>query len=366
MEMRKRGRLTRRLSWIAVASVFVLQLGAAEPENSYLVTNLVSDVPDAATHNDPLLVNAWGIAFRGNTSPWWVNVNGSNISELYDKNGGASMALPLVHVPGAPTGIVGYLGTGFHVSNGVTSAASLFLFDAEDGTISGWNPNVQSPPPPSPTRTFVVVPNASAPAHDAIYKGLALAQTQSGDFLYAADFHNNHVDVFNGTFHPVVTAGGFVDPKLPKGYAPFGIQNIQNRILVSYAKQDKDAEDEIDGDGLGFVDAYDTDGNFLARIASRGALNAPWGMAMAPADFGRFSNMLLVGNFGDGHINAIDPQTFEVKGQLKNPQGKPIVIDGLWGIGFGNGGAAGLPNVLYFAAGPNHEAHGLFGRIDAN
>jgi uncharacterized protein (TIGR03118 family) len=364
MEIGK-SRLARRLSWIAVASVIVIQLGAAEPGNSYLVTNLVSDGSVTAARTDSQLINAWGIAARGGTSPWWINANGSNISELYDQSGVPSNVLPLVHVPGAPTGIVGYLGTGFHVSNGVTSAPSLFLFDAEDGTISGWNPTVQSPPPPPPTGTIIVVPNANAPAHDAIYKGLALAQTQSGDFLYAADFHNNHVDVFNSAFHLVVNPGAFVDPKLPKGYAPFGIQNIQNRILVAYAKQDEDAEDEIAGDGFGFVDAYDTDGNFLARIASRGALNAPWGMAMAPDNFGRFSHMLLVGNFGDGRINVFDPQTFEPKGHLKTPEGKNIVIDGLWGIGFGNGGPAGHTNVLYFAAGPNDEHGGLFGRIDA-
>jgi uncharacterized protein (TIGR03118 family) len=358
MEISKRG-LTRRLSWMAVASLFVIQLGAAEPGNSYLVTNLVSDLPGIATHMDSLLVNAWGIAFNAE-SDWWVNSNGADVSALYDKNGNSNPMLPSVSVFEKPTGIVGNPGTGFPVSNGTTSARSLFLFDTEDGTIRGWSPDVQPL-----TETFLVVPNDNAPAHDAIYKGLALAQTQSGDFLYAADFHNNHVDVFDSTFHLIVNAAAFVDSKLPKGFAPFGIQNIQNRILVAYAKQDKDAEDEIDGDGLGFVDAYDTDGSFLARIASRGALNAPWGMAMAPSNFGRFSNMLLVGNFGDGHINAIDPQTFEVKGQLKDQQGKPIVVDGLWGIGFGNGGAAGLPNVLYFAAGPNHEAHGLFGRIDA-
>jgi uncharacterized protein (TIGR03118 family) len=241
--------------------------------------------------------------------------------------------MPLVHVPEMPTGIVGNPGMGFPVSNGTTSARSIFLFATEIGTIRGWNPGVQSPPappPPPPTGTILVVPNVNAPAHDAIYKGLAIAHTQSGDFLYAADFHNNHVDVFDSTFHPVVNDGAFVDPNLPKDYAPFGIQNIRDRILVAYARQDKDAVDESAGEGRGFIDAYDTDGTFLARIASRGALNAPWGMAMAPSNFGRFSNMLLVGNFGDGHINATDPQTFEVKGQLKNQQGKPIVIDGLW------------------------------------
>jgi uncharacterized protein (TIGR03118 family) len=353
-------RIVKRFSWVAVASLFVGQLGAAEPDNSYLVQNLVSDGSVAAVHNDPLLINAWGIAALG-SGPWWVAANGMNVSTLYNATGIANSLV--VQVSGAPTGMVSYLGTGFIVSDGVESGPSRFMFAAEDGTISGWNPAV--PPPPLSTLSFPVVPNASAPAHGAIYKGLALAQTQSGDFLYASDFHNNHVDVFDSTFHPVTKPGAFVDPTLPRGYAPFGIQNIQNKILVAYAKQDEDAEDEIAGDGFGFISAFDTDGTFLTRIASRDALNAPWGMAMAPDHFGRFSNMLLVGNFGDGRINVFDPQTFEAKGHLKDPKGKAVVIDGLWGIAFGNNGQAGLLNVLYFAAGPHDESGGLFGRIDA-
>ena len=358
MEIRTRG-IAQRFSWIAIASLFVGQLIAAEPGNSYLVTNLVSDGSVPASHNDSNLINAWGIAAIG-AGPWWVNVNGSDLAELYDQNGIISPTLPFVHVSGAPTGIVGYLGTGFVVTNGSQSAASRFLFDGEEGTISAWSPAVQPAPP---IQTFIVVPNAFAPAHNAIYKGLALAQTQNGDFLYAADFHNNHVDVFDSSFHLLTNATAFVDPRLPRGYAPFGIQNT---ILVSYAKQDDDAEDEVDGDGFGFVDAYDTAGTFLARVASRDALNAPWGMALAPANFGRFSNKLLVGNFGDGRINVFDPQTFEPKGHLKNTKGKAVVIDGLWGIGFGNNGQAGPPNVLYFAAGPNGEKGGLFGKIEAS
>jgi uncharacterized protein (TIGR03118 family) len=232
MEMRKRG-LTRRLSWMAVASAFVIQLSAAEPENSYLVTNLVSDVPGVATHMDPLLVNAWGIAFNAQ-SAWWVNSNGADISALYNQDGGSIPQLPFVHVFEKPTGIVGNPGTGFPVTNGTTSARSIFLFDTEDGTIRGWSPAVQSAPP---TETFLVVPNDNAPAHDAIYKGLALAQTQSGDFLYAADFHNNHVDVFDSTFHLVVNAGAFVDPKLPQGFAPFGIHPGPDPGLVCQAGQ---------------------------------------------------------------------------------------------------------------------------------
>ena len=184
------------------------------------------------------------------------------------------------------------------------------------------------------------------------------------DFLYAADFHNNRVDVFDSSFHPVPGAA-FVDRGLPAGFAPFGIQLIAGNVFVWYAKQDEDAEDEIAGDGLGFVSAFDPDGTFIARVASRDALDAPWGMAIAPANFGRFSGDLLVGNFGDGRINAFDPTTFEPRGHLKDVGGKAVVIDGLWGIAFGNGAAAGPTNVLYFAAGPHDQSAGLFGRIDA-
>jgi uncharacterized protein (TIGR03118 family) len=332
-----------------------MRVGAAEPGNSYLVQNLVSDGSIAATHVDPLLINAWGLA-AGATSPWWVADNETNVATLYDAAGSAR---PLVvQVPGGPTGAVSYDGTGFVVRTATASGSARFMFAAEDGTISAWSPAV------SQTQSSVVVPNASAPAHGAIYKGLALARTASGDFLYAADFHNNRVDVFDSSFHPV-PAAEFADPGLPEGFAPFGIQLIAGRILVAYAKQDEDAEDEVAGDGLGFVSAFNPDGTFVARVASRDALDAPWGMALAPANFGRFSGDLLVGNFGDGRINVFDATTFEPRGHLKNTQGKAIVIEGLWGIAFGNNAAAGPLNALYFTAGPHDEMAGLFGRIDA-
>jgi len=350
-----------KLSMVAVATaavVLAVRLGAAEPGNSYKVQNLVSDgFITTAQPPDPLLVNGWGIAALP-TSPWWVSAADSNSSLLYNATGVRSALV--VQVPGGPTGIVANSGTSFVVRVGASSGAARFMWAAEDGTISAWTPAIAPT-----TLSHVMVPNAQAPAHDASYKGLAIAQTAAGAFLYAADFHNSHVDVFDSAFHAVTLAGGFVDPKLPKGFAPFGIQTIGTMVFVSYAKQDADAEDEVAGDGLGFVSAFNTDGTFVRRVASRDALNAPWGMAMAPANFGRFSGDLLVGNFGNGRINAFDPVTFEPKGHLKDPRGKAVVIDGLWGIGFGNGAAAGPTNVLYFAAGPDDEEHGVFGRIDA-
>jgi uncharacterized protein (TIGR03118 family) len=353
-----RSNVLKVLAGAAVAAALAARLGAAEPGNSYRVTNLVSDGSvTTANPADPLLVNGWGIV-AGPTTPWWVADNGTNNSTLYNAAGVRSSLV--VQVTGGPTGIVFNGGAGFLVSNGTVSGSARFMFAAEDGTISAWSPTV-----PPTTLSHVVVPNTSAPAHDAVYKGLAIASTASGTFLYAADFHNNHVDVFDSSFHAVPMPGAFVDPKLPKGYAPFGIQRIGALIYVSYAKQDEEAHDEIAGDGFGFVSAFSFDGTFAMRVASRDALNAPWGMAVAPSNFGRFSGDLLVGNFGDGRINAFDPITFEPKGHLKMPNGKAVDIDGLWGIGFGNGAAAGLTNVLYFAAGPNDEHNGLFGRIDA-
>jgi uncharacterized protein (TIGR03118 family) len=328
---------------------------AAKPhaENSYVVRNLVSDGTIPADHIDPNLVNAWGLVHSA-TSPWWVADNGTAVSTLY--NGAGTPQALVVHVPGAPTGTVFNGGARFVVTNGAASGAARFLFASEDGTISGWSPSV------SATQAFVGLDNTAA---GAIYKGLAIATTASGDFLYAADFHNARVDVVDGSFHVVTTAGAFEDPGLPARYAPFGIQNLQGRIYVAYARQDEDAADEVAGEGLGFVSAFDTSGRFLGRIASRGPLNAPWGLAVAPAGFGRFSGDLLVGNFGDGRINAYDLATLEPKGHLKRPDHHPIVIDGLWGISFGNGVNAGPTNTLFFAAGPGEEEHGLFGSITA-
>ncbi len=198
----------------------------------------------------------------------------------------------------------------------------------------------------------------------AIYKGLAL----SGDTLYATDFHNARVDVFDSSFGLVNRPGAFVDKKIPSGFAPFGIASIGGRILVSYARQDADREDDVAGQGLGFVDAFSTDGSFLQRIVNRGRLNAPWGLAVAPAGFGAFGGDLLVGNFGDGRINAFawTGSGWEARGHLKTANHHPLVVDGLWGIGFGNGSGSGPTTSLYFAAGPDDEAHGVFGAITAN
>jgi uncharacterized protein (TIGR03118 family) len=332
--------------------------------NSFTLHNLVSDGFVPADQLDPNLINAWGIT-RSPTSPWWVANNHTDTSTLYDGNGVPQFQpTPLVvKVEGGPTGTVFNGGSSFAVTDGHGhSGPARFIFATEAGIIRGWNPAV---PPPALSTHAVLAANRSG--EGAIYKGLTIYQTAGSNLLYAADFHNARVDIFDGNFHIVHVAGAFVDPNLPTGYAPFGIQNINGNIFVTYAKQDQDAEDEIAGPGLGIVDEYTNEGTLIVRVATGGDLNAPWGLTMAPTGFGEFSGDLLIANFGDGKIHALTPQpngTFKPHGVLRDASGRQISIDGLWGIGFGNGASAGPTNTLFFAAGPDDENHGLFGRID--
>jgi uncharacterized protein (TIGR03118 family) len=339
--------------------------GGSQPKNAFTVTPLLSDDPSVvpAKFKDPLLKNAWGLA-AGPKTFWWVANNATGTATLYDDDGRKQ---PLeVKVPGDPTGLVFNGGDGFVVKSDYASGPAAFLFASEDGTISGWNPNV--PPPPPSREAFVVVDNSS---EDAVYKGLAIASTSYGDRLFATDFHNGKVDVFDERFALVSLAcGAFEDPNLPKGFAPFGIRAIGDKIIVTYALQDDKAHDDVAALGNGFVDAYDEGGAFLFRIASRGRLDSPWGLVQAPDDFGPFGDALLVGNFGNGHINAFDLSKCgrhgcKKLGELLDDSGDPIVIDGLWSLDFGKGNElTGETNDLFFTAGPNGEANGLFGRID--
>jgi len=328
----------------------------AAPSGFYEQHNLVSDGAVSADLVDPALVNAWGLVASA-TSPLWVADNGTGLSTLYNGNTGAKVALT-VSVPDAPTGVVFNGGTGFVVTSGSASGAARFIFATEEGTILGWSPSV------APTQAVVAVDNS---AGGAVYKGLAIASTAAGDRLYATNFHAGTVHVFDAGFHPV--PAGFTDADLPPGYAPFGIRHLGGTIYVTYALQDADKHDDVAGVGHGFVDAFDTEGNLLRRVASTGRLNSPWGLAVAPSDFGTFSGNLLVGNFGDGHINAFDPRRFQGNGQLRQQgelhaaDGPPIAIDGLWALAFGNGAAAGPTNALFFTAGPFGEQHGLFGKL---
>lgn len=346
---------------LAVALVLAAGTSAQAAGNFYQQHNLVGNLAGAADHTDSNLVNAWGIAFNP-TGPVWVANNGTGTSTLYD---GTGTAIPLVvQIPtptdpagGNPTGIVYNGSTGFVVSAGSVSAASRFIFATEDGVIAGWAPSVDQ------THAIRAIDNSASTG--AVYKGLALGAGGNGSLLYAADFHNNKIDVFDGSFKPVALAtGAFADPGLPAGFAPFGLQAINGDIYVAYAKQDADKHDDVKGDGFGFVNVFSPNGELIKRFASGGRLNAPWGMALAPAGFGKFGNRLLVGNFGDGRINAYDLASGEFVGQLSGADDSPVQIDGLWGLAFGNGFSNQPANTLFFAAGPYGEQRGLYGRID--
>jgi len=347
---------------IGVAAVLLLlglpgvgRTASAAEANAYTVTALVSNY-GAGTTVDPHLVNAWGLV-AGPTTPWWVNAADADKSLLYNA-AGAKQALE-VTVAGGPTGIV-FNGDSTAFPVGATNVAARFIFATESGTIAGWAGALGT--------TAQVKADSSETG--ASYKGLAIVTTSRGPVLYAANFANARVDAFDRTWSPVWPIGGFVDPTLPAGYAPFGIQTIGSRVFVAFAKMgepEDGAVEERAGQGLGIVDAFDVDGNFLVRIAQHGQLNAPWGLAMAPADFGRFSGDLLVGNFGDGQINAYEEMPnghFEYRGVLRTNGGQPVMIDGLWALEFGNGAANNGPtNTLFFTAGPNGEEDGLFGAI---
>jgi uncharacterized protein (TIGR03118 family) len=283
------------------------------------------------------------------------------VSALYggDVNGTALGKNPLtVMIPGgAPTAVV-FNGTNdFVISAGNASGPAIFLFASETGHISGWNPGVPLPPPARVAQPIISTPGA------AFYTGLAIGSNRMGNFLFAADFRNGAIAVFDRTFAPRTLAGSLDDPGIPENFAPFNIQNLGGKLYVTYARQDDDGAGRIPDRGAGFVSVFDTDGHWLYRLASRNPLRAPWGLALAPADFGRFSNALLVGNHGDGRIHAFHPTTGQLLGQLRDERGRPIAIDGLWGLSFGNGVTAGDRNTLYFAAAPKDGQDGLFGSL---
>lgn len=325
---------------------------------SFTSTTLVSDGAIPAAHTDTNLKNAWGVAFNPKGFVW-VADNATSLATLYDGNGvPQSLVVSIPNgINGAanPTGIVFNGTTDFVVTQGGKSGVGAFIFAGEGGTITAWAPTV------GPTNAFVVFDSGSS---GAVYKGLALASNGGANFLYATDFHNNRIDVFDKTFAKLPATGGFQDASMPAGFAPFGIQAIGAKLFVTYAKQDADAHDNVDGAGLGFVDVFDTAGNLLQRFASAGVLNAPWGMTQAPANFGRFSGDVLIGNFGDGTINAFDPASGQSLGAINLPAGNTFVQHGLWGLAFGNGLSNQPVNTLFFAAGPNDEADGVYGRVD--
>jgi uncharacterized protein (TIGR03118 family) len=341
-----------------IAVVAALATGSASAgiqDDVFSVHDLVADGAGTAPVADASLVNAWGLT-AGPTTPWWSSNNGTNTSTLYNASG-AKQALT-VSVPGGPTGTVfNGSATDFVVSQSGKSGSARFLFATEAGQILGWSPTVNG---------TTAIAGADSSANGAVYKGLAVA----ADRLYATDFHHGRVDVFDKSFAPVTLP--FQDPKLPKGYAPFGIQALAGSIFVTFARQDAAKKDDVAGAGAGYVDQFTTDGQLVARVASGGRTNAPpnapWGLAMAPASFGVFSGDLLIGNFGNGRISAYQDRgggKWVYKGQLRRGDQTLIEIDGLWAIAFGTDAAAGPASSLYFAAGPGGEAHGRFGSLTA-
>ncbi|WP_461571770.1 TIGR03118 family protein [Sulfuricaulis sp.] len=326
--------------------------------SGYSAQALVSDKASIpAAHTDANLINPWGIAFAPG-GPAWAADEGTSITTVYDGMGAATAPFFVVLPAGSngnarPTGLVLNTTSDFVIT--MTSAPALFIFDGLSGTLSAWSPSVSG-------ASLVYDDGAGG----AVYKGLALATCSGANFLYATDFHNGKIDTFNGKFQKVSSPGGFVDSTLPAGYAPFGIQDIASTLYVTYAQPLSPSNlEEMTGPGLGVVDVFDTCGKFVKRFATGGVLDAPWGVALAPANFGMFSNDLLLGNFGDGAINAYDPTTGQFIGAMKTLNGTPILYPGLWGITFGNGSANQPSNALFFAAGINQMQDGIFGRIDA-
>jgi uncharacterized protein (TIGR03118 family) len=341
------------------------------PASAFAFTNLVADTSsNGALNVDANLKNPWGVVF-GPSTPVWVANNHSETSTLYDGTGkspGLIVSTPATNsVTFDPTGIVfNASATDFMVTAAGKTGSAKFIFSGEGGMIGGWSPTVDG------THSVTMYPAAGGDSGGAIYKGLAIAKNGTASFLYATDFHNNKIDVFDTNFaRQTLAAGAFTDPKVPAGYAPYGIQTINNgtngapQIYVTYAKQDADAEDNTNGAGLGMVDIYGVDGTLVKElIMPGGALNGPWGLALAPSDFGTLSNMLLVGNFGDGVINGYDPASGAFMGAVTDSSGHPIAMPGLWGIAFGNDAANQPHNTLFVAAGTNDEANGVYGRID--
>jgi len=362
---------------VAAGIVLPVTAGVASAgvhDSRYRQVNLVSDIPGLVGAPDPDLVNSWGVSASPGTDQapggaLWVSDNEKDKATLYASGTATTVSkagLVVTITSGAPTGQVFNGDTNpndfvVHDAAGHSGPAA-FIFVSENGGIDGWNPRVGVAAGENPPSTVTEV--ARDNGANAVYKGLAQAQASDGKtYLYATNFRSGRVEVYNSDFKPAELPGGlFVDPRLPAGYAPFDIAEFAGKLYVTYAKQGAGLKDDAAGPGHGFVDVFTNDGALIRRLVTRGALNSPWGLALAPGDFGSFSGALLVGNFGDGHINAYNPDTGAHLGQLRGPSGQPIAIEGLWSLRFGNGNAA-KTNELIFSSGPGGETHGLAGKL---
>ncbi|MGA9724620.1 MAG: TIGR03118 family protein [Candidatus Binatus sp.] len=396
-------RLSKRFVSVLGSALVVAAMAGYACAAGYTQTNLVTNGGDpavTATFTDPNLVNPWGISFFPGITPFWVSDNNAGVATLYDGLGDIVPLVVEILSPadnpnvepdmntGTPTGQVANLTLftatpAFPIS---TFGPADFIFATEDGQIEAWNTSIVDPDgdsaPPNTDDAVVVVNNSTGTpgggAAGAVYKGLALATRTVGTsagvpFLYATNFRTGNIDVFDGTFSAATVPGAFKDPNVQAGYAPFGIQTINNNLWVTYALQDAAKHDPVNKPAHGFVSVFDTDGNLLSHFAQHGHLSSPWGVGLAPASFGKFGNDILVGNFGDGQINAFDPANGHWLGMLSDASGKPIINPGLWSVTFS--GPAGQtatnaePDTLYITAGlvgPTHENAGLFAKISPN
>jgi uncharacterized protein (TIGR03118 family) len=400
---------------IGSATAFGDGPGTATASGTVLQTNLVSDLPGVAAVTDPNLVNPWGIS-ESAASPFWISDNNSNLSTLYAVPGASppvsinplavKIPTPVSLAGGTPTGTVFNTGggngafkiTGPNKSGQMTSVPALFLFATEDGTIAGWNPTIDpsgqfAGPGGVSAQAVIAVDNSGNNFTNpdpnqqtgAVYKGLAIdtsatpiiaGDADSTALLYVSNFRAGAIEVYDAGLNKVTTLsmGAFGDPALPKGYAPFNVQLLNGKVYVTYALQDVARHDDVAGPHHGFVDVFNPDGTAglpggNVRLISQGALDSPWGLAIAPQGFGGLTApnndpVLVVGNFGDGHITAFDAATGSSFGQLEDPDGEPIQIDGLWALRVGNGGNGGATDTVYFTAGLFGESHGLFGSLD--
>jgi uncharacterized protein (TIGR03118 family) len=346
----------------------------------YTQTNLVTDMGSSAPVTDSNLKNGWGLS-RSTGSPWWVSDNGTGVSTLYNIAGTTSTLAATVNPrvvvippPNGSTSISTPTGQVFNGSADFTLAPgipALFIFVTEDGTISGWNPGFDSAHPNNAALKVDNSPNA-------VYKGVTTGDVDGVRYLYVANFRSGHIEVYDTNFKAVTSSSSsdgdhqgnfseesFDDGKIPEGYAPFNVQNIGGSLFVTYAKQNAARHDDVAGEGFGFVDIYSTTGKLEGRLEHGPWLNSPWGVVWAPRDFGEFSNRVLVGNFGSGQIAAFNGFTGKFIGLMQNPNGTTVAIDGLWALAFGNSANAGPYNALFFTAGPNAEANGLFGALTA-
>lgn len=363
---------------LSIPTVFLFspQFVLAETKGFYTQLNLVSDVPGFAKVTDVNLTNPWGLS-RSRNGPWLISDNGTGKASVYNGEGTRVASAIIIPLPGSGSGSASPTGNVFNsvsassphdfvVKKNKISGPSIFIFATEDGTISGWNPFVD--------KTHAVLAVDRSNANDghgnvgAVYKGLAFGSEKANEFIYATNFRFGTIEMFDANFKMVRS---FTDsqitntcPLVNQCFAPFGIQNINGKLYVTFALQKAGKHDDQSGNGNGFVDVFNTDGTLIKRLIAHGLLNSPWALALAPDNFGQFSQDLLVGNFGDGLINAYDINNGNFDGQLKNKKGNAIQINGLWSLSFGNNGQAGEADELFFTAGINDESNGLFGKLE--